>query len=181
VITSDRAALRRELTVGTAPAEAAAEAMESALEFTARRLGGDAVPALRAGSPVAHDYFRYGLALRVGEWLAAAGGPAEGIYLHDWDGQADEMEDEPLSVTSPLELVVWVRQKSDALSELATALDEALSERYRALRLPGAEGLRSLLRVSLVDDEDVAQGVGPGALRARPQRVWPFLGGQSAA
>ncbi|MHB1134982.1 MAG: hypothetical protein ACYC4L_21640 [Chloroflexota bacterium] len=182
MITTDKSAALREPTVASAPGEAAAAALESALEFTARRLGGaDAVAALRAGSPVAHDYFRYGLALRVGEWLAAVGGPAEGIYLYDSDGQADEMENEPLSVTSPLELIVWVRQKSAVLAEQAVALDEALSERYRALRLPGAEGLRGLLQVSLVDDEEVAQGGGPGARYARPQRVWPFADGQSAA
>jgi hypothetical protein len=162
------------------PGAVAREAIAYALDFADRRLGAgeSSVTLLRQGDGAAHDYFRYGLALRVGDTIGAADAMVKAVYLHTWGEPVDEMEAEPVGATSPLSLIVWVERETAALVALVDALDAALTAHYKDLVSPSADHLRGLLDVNYVESGDVRERVGYGAVitstREKPLRVWPL-------
>jgi hypothetical protein len=71
-------------------------------------------------------------------------------------------------------LIVWAKRKTSALDSLVEALNRALVQRYA--ELIGPSQLAHLLDVQIVNDADVKNRVGYGALlsslRNRPIKVW---------
>jgi hypothetical protein len=71
-------------------------------------------------------------------------------------------------------LIVWAKRKTSALDSLVEALNRALVQRYA--ELIGPSQLAHLLDVQVVNDADVDNRVGYGALlsslRNRPIKVW---------
>lgn len=112
--------------------------------------------ALRAGDPQAHSHFRYALAQELCNYLA---GICEGmrklyIYGSTMDNRAGPASD--------VDLILWVQKKSSALESLLWRLNTVLLQGYRALT--GCVGPPELFDFHIVDDEDVAERKGYGAV-----------------
>lgn len=168
----------RGLAAVDAPSEAARKALSFAVHFCAKRLGGseDPVALLKTNHSVAHEYLRYGLALRLAEYVADADETVIAVYLHNWGPAAEEVEADAVGMTSPLSLIIWVRRQTAALRSLLADLDGAITREYKALVAPAADRMCSLLDANLVEDREVGTRTGLGALlastRERPLRVW---------
>jgi hypothetical protein len=178
VETRDSDAIRQPTAVVGAPIAAADEAIAYAMDFCRSRigLGDDPSALLKRGNHDAHEYFRRGLAIRIARYLGEIDGTVKAVYVCNWCDRSDEIESEPAGLTSPLSLIAWVDRKTAALGSLLTDLDAALTREYRGLVAPAAKGLRSFLDVNVVEDGEVRERIGYGALvssvRERPTRVW---------
>ena len=73
-----------------------------------------------------------------------------------------------------IHLIVWAQRKTGALNSLVAALDRALVQSYADLI--GMRQLTHLLDVQVIDDADVENRVGYGAMLSsihhRPIQVW---------
>jgi len=154
--------------------------VEKALSFCESMTGvrgrGRLATALRLESPRVHDYFRHSLAQQVAGYLAQLDDSIVGVYTHSYGDAEEEGEDRSCGVATNINLILHVRRKTAALSSAIASLDRALLEQYRALVAPNGDKMSSLLDVQVVDDRDVEDGVGFGAvLRAsysKPVRLW---------
>ena len=168
-------------TVGILLSSEAERMIGNALEYcnakTAHRGPEQIREALRAENSMVHDYFRHSLACQIAEYLAQLDPCVVQIYTHNYGDAEEEGEDRKCGITSNINLIIHVRRKTAALSSIIWSLDQALLERYRQLIAPKGERMASLLDVQMVDDREVEESIGLGAvLRSvyvRPVRVWP--------
>jgi len=58
--------------------------------------------------------------------------------------------------SSDVDIIAWVRRKSDTVESLLVRLNRLLTEGYKTL--VGCSSLRSLFDIHLVDDEDIDCG-----------------------
>jgi hypothetical protein len=76
--------------------------------------------------------------------------------------------------TSLIHLIAWAERKTSALDSLVEALDRALVQHYADLI--GQHQLAHLLDVQVIDDADVKNRVGYGAMLSslyqKPIQVW---------
>jgi hypothetical protein len=153
-------------------------ALTEALEFCARKMGlagRDAVvDRLRQGDSSAYKYYRYSIAKHVAESLGALDKNVKAIYVVDYDATPEDLCFGGGAKTSPVHLIVWAERKTSALDSLVVALDRAIVQRYADLT--GKGELTHLLDVQAVDDADVKNRVGYGAMLSslynRPIQVW---------
>jgi hypothetical protein len=140
--------------------------LNEGLAFCARKMGlGDpreVVKRLQQGDSSACQYCRYGLAKKVAESIGNLDDNIKSVYVLDYDATPHDLCFGQEQQRSPIHLVVWAERKTDALSSLVTALDRALVKRYAALVL--APDLARMLDVQVIDDQDVQDCVGYGAL-----------------
>lgn len=170
------AAMNVEFSLPNAATSAAA-AMNTALDFTARKakLAGidAAVEELREGNADARGYFEYALARELGEHLGALDDELQAVYLYNPEATP---EDTVFAEHAPtlVHMVVWARRRTGALTALISALDRAVSDRY--VQITGARSIQHLLDVQIVDDAEVKSLSGFGAmltwLHNRPLLVW---------
>lgn len=154
------------------------DALTYAVDYANRCLGAGCVPAPPQWQdvPEGQDYFRYALAARLASVLGGIDTSIRSVYLHDVDETGEELGSTPAQPTSPLTLVVRVKQKSAALEALLEEIDLAVTARYRRLASPAADRLNSLLDFQVVDDQEAREREGYGAIitsfHAPPQQVW---------
>lgn len=152
--------------------------LDEALTFCARKAGlKDAqavVERLRQGDSQVCHYCRYGLAKKLAESIGRLDDNIKAVYTLEYDATPEDRCFRNEACTSLIHLIVWVARKTDALTALVGALDRALVELYADL-IDEAQ-LTHLLDVQVVDDADVEERVGYGALLSsihnRPIRVW---------
>ncbi len=157
------------------------EMVETALRYCEDRAGyqgrSATARALTSEVPQAHDYFRYSLARQAAQYLARLDDGIVAVYSHSWGDAEEEGADRSCSLTAPINLIIHVRRKTAALSSLIQSLDRALLRRYQELTAPHCERMGALLDVQMVDDREVEEGIGFGAvvkaLYTRPTRIWP--------
>jgi len=152
-------------------------ALTEALGFCAQkmRLGRQAViDHLRQGDSTACKYCHYSIAKQVAESLGALDENIKAVYVIDYDATPEDMCFGEGTQTSLIHLIVWAERKTSALDSLVEALDCAMVERYADMI--GTRQLAHLLDVQVVDDADVKNRVGYGAmlssLHQRPIQVW---------
>jgi hypothetical protein len=96
------------------------------------------------------------------------------VYVADYDATPQDICFGETAKPSPIHLIAWVERKTSALDSLVEALNRALVERYADMI--GPSQLAYLLDVQAVDDADVKNRVGYGALlsslRNRPIKIW---------
>lgn len=144
----------------------AARLIDEALRFAASKVGQSKTedPQTVLADPSAQGYFKYGLAKEVGEFLGRTDTTVKEVHMVETEygsnpGQVLEGV-EPLH--SCLTLVVRVDRKTAALSSLISSLDQALVAKLRELR--GFESISSILDAHLVDQQEVLERRGYGAL-----------------
>jgi len=134
------------------------------------------VRALQQGQTAAHDYFRYGLAKEIGNYLGQAEATVKDVYLYEPESGTGEVVNGKTSLTKGLELIVWVAGQKDVLLPAIEALDRELTAEYKALLGPTVSSMPGLVTADVIDDQDVQKRVGSGALvsslHTRPLKVW---------
>jgi len=134
----------------------------------------EVVKRLQQSDTSACQYCRYGLAKKVAECVGNLDDNTRSVYVLDYDATPHDLCFGQANQKSPIHLIVWAERKTDALTSLVAALDRALARRYADLI--SAPDLTRLLDVHVVDDVDVEECVGYGALLSsshnRPIRVW---------
>lgn len=159
-------------------AEAAEIAMDNALAFCAYKgnmTGPEAaLSVLRMGDPATLGYWRYGMAQQVGAYLGGLDGDVRSVHYGEYDATPEDLAFGETRPDPLIHLIVWTARKTAALTVLVEALDRALlAECGRQL---DQDDLAHLLDVQLVDDDEVRECVGYGALLSsshhRPICVW---------
>ncbi len=156
--------------------------MEEAIEFCAKKTGlngrDQTIEALRCGDCSICEYLRYGLAERVSEYLGWVDDTVKAIYTYEPEYATNmdgPLPDRP-HLSPGISMIAWVNRKSAALSSVVTSLGSALAEEFRQLACPKANALCCMLDVKLVDDKEVQERTGYGALigslYVRPLEIW---------
>ncbi|MBC7099894.1 nucleotidyltransferase domain-containing protein [Candidatus Bipolaricaulota bacterium] len=114
------------------------------------------VQALQAGDPWAHSLFRYALAEELCTYLGEICPSIRRVYVYG------STVDNRAGPASDVDLILWVRKKSPVLESLLWRLDAVLIRGYRALT--GFYGPDNLFDFHIVDDEEVAERRGYGAV-----------------
>jgi hypothetical protein len=151
-------------------------ALRQALDFCAAKLGlvdhTAVIERLRQDDRTAYGYFYYGLAEQTADWLGSWDQDIRAVYLFDYDATADDIcfgNSTPLL----LHLILWTRRKTNALDALLSALDRALAQ---CCADAGIRRRRYLLDAHIVDDDEIHNSVGCGAMlssvHTHPIRVW---------
>jgi hypothetical protein len=153
-------------------------ALNEALEYCARKMGlagrQAVVDHLRRGDRSACKYCHYSIAKHLAGSIGALDENVKAIYVVDYDATPQDLCFSEGPQGSQIHLIVWAERKTGALGSLVAALDRALVERYNDVM--GTHQLAHLLDVQMVDDADVNNRVGYGAmlssLHQRPIQVW---------
>lgn len=148
------------------------EMISEAVTFCAQKMGfsqrDQAILKLHKGDPRAHEYFRYELARQISDHLGTLDHNLKAVYLIDGDNLKP--------ATAGITLIAWTNHRNQHFQAMVDLLDEQVVEQYRVLMAPIANGMRHFLNVHQVDDDDVAQGTGLGALLSAqhelPQNIW---------
>jgi hypothetical protein len=157
---------------------AAEVVLDEGLAFCARKAGLDntqaVVELLRRGDSTICHYCHYGLAKKVAESIGQLDENVKAVYVLDYDATPEDRCFSSEAKTSLIHLIVWAARKTDALDSLVRALDRALVQTYGDLI--ETPRLAHLLDVRVVDDTDVDERMGYGALLSsihnRPIQVW---------
>lgn len=158
-------------------------AMDYALEFCIEKTNlqnSDAfIEARLRGDCSVCEYFRYGLAKGVAEFLGSMDKQAKAIYVYDtlesspnWDSR---VPDKP-NLSSGTHLIVWTTRKSPALNALVNSIINTVAEESRQISCPHANALCHQIDINVVDDHEVNNRIGYGALvhslYVRPIEIW---------
>ncbi len=152
--------------------------LTQALKFCAQKMGladhQAVIDHLRQGDSTACKYCHYSIAKQVAESLGALDKNIKTVYIVDYDATPEDLCFGEGIQTSLIHLIVWAERKTSALESLIGALNCALVERYADVI--GTCQLAHLLDVQVVDDADVKNRVGYGAMLSslynRPIQVW---------
>jgi hypothetical protein len=152
--------------------------VDEGLAFCARKADVEdtqtVIERLRQGDATVYHYCRYGLAKKVAESIGNLDDNVKAIYILDYDATPEDRCFSDEAKTSPIHLIVWAARKTDALDALVSALDRALVQEYSTMI--DASQLTHLLDVQVVDDGDVENRTGYGALVSsihnRPIQIW---------
>jgi len=153
-------------------------AMNQALNFCAQKMGlagrQAVVDSLREGNGSACEYCHYSIGKHVAESIGALDENVKAVYIADYDATPEDLCFGQGMRTPPIHLIVWAERKTSALNSLVEALDRALAKRYADT--VGPSQLVHLLDVQVVDDTDVDNRTGYGALLTsfhnRPIKLW---------
>jgi len=160
------------------PNDAAGLVLVQALDFCAQkmRLGNRQAVAnrLQKGDSDACKYYHYSVAKQVAEYLGTLDKEIKEVYVADYDATPDDICFGEGAQTPPIHLIVWVERKTSAFDSLVQGMNRALAQGYADM--VGLRQLAHLLDVQVVNDEDVENRVGYGAmlssLHNRPIQIW---------
>ncbi|MBN1581027.1 MAG: hypothetical protein JXA89_10020 [Anaerolineae bacterium] len=153
--------------------------LSEAIAFCAAKMGVDGPTAVvnlvKQNEKDACTYCLYGIAKRVAVSLGTMDENVKAVYVHDYDATPEDICFGTLNQNTPLvHMIVWTERKTAALNSLIAALDRALGQFYADLI--DKPQIKSLLDVQMVDDAEVENHVGSGALlhsiHHQPIRVW---------
>jgi hypothetical protein len=157
--------------------------VEKAITFCAsKKFDGDdskAVEALRRGRCDACDYLAYNLVRQIGEYLGSLDRTLKAIYLFEPEKSSASfhfVKPSSRRRASGINLIAWVDRKSAALNALAATLETLLTESRRKIGCPNAVPACYNLNIQMVDDREVHDGIGYGAIvqsmYVRSIQVW---------
>jgi hypothetical protein len=153
----------------------------AAVERGAAKLGKsgrEVAEALHLGDCSICEAVRYQLAMQLAEYLGSVDSTVKAVYWYEPDyatGVEEPIPDRP-NLSPGINMIVWANRKSAALTSVVASLNSALSEEVRRFGCPKANALCWALEVQVVDDDQVLQRTGYGALinsiYVRPMEVW---------
>jgi len=176
--------------------------LAQALDFCAQKMEVDGAQAvidrLRQGDGTARRHYHFSIAKQIAESLSALDENVKAVYICgknyrviktrvgaldenvkavyilDYDATPEHLFFSEGTQSSLIHLIVWAERKTGALASLVAALDCALVQRYADVI--GKSQLMHLLDVQVIDDAEVKNRVGYGAmlssLHCRPIQVW---------
>jgi hypothetical protein len=158
------------------------DATQGAIAFCAAKTGlqgREQVAAARARADCCVcEYLRHGLARGVAEYLGSLDGTIKAIYTFDPDAAAHmdgHIPDRP-RLSPGISLLIWVSHKTAALASLLTSVRQAADEEFRKLPCPEANALCYMLDTIVVDDQEVRDRRGYGAVVSSylvpPTEIW---------
>ena len=125
-----------------------------------------------------HDFlnhFKFGLAERIANTLAAHDEHVQAIFYFDPNLSADAETETYIPLDPSVNLLVQVTSKSAALQSFIVAIDQALIEQTRALPSPLFASLETILNAIVITAEDVQHKQGYAALLSslylKPRRI----------
>lgn len=156
--------------------------VEEALGFYARKVRAqtmeEVLDTIREGNCQACQSVKYSLAKQIGEYLGSVDENVRAIYIYEPDyawGIYGADGEEP-NLSSGINMIAWVNRDTAALSSVVASLDEALRQARTPLLCPRASRICYGLDVVVVDDQEVSNRTGYGALirsiHVRPTMVW---------
>lgn len=159
-----------------------ANMVEEALQFCAERAGlkhkQQARDVLLTGDCSVCEYLRYALARNVARYLGSVDDTIQAIYTYEPEHatRVDEATPDRPNCSPGISLLACVSRKSAALSSVVASVSLALAEEHRRLGCPRANALCAELDVRAVDEDEVKQRIGYGALLSsfyvQPIEVW---------
>lgn len=159
------------------PDTIAAGAHEAGLAHAAEKTGlepSQVLERLQRGDRSTCDRYRYGLAKQVAEAIGILDQGIRSIHLMEYDATPTDVCFCEANADPRIHLVVWTQRRTQALGALTAAIDRALVQTYRDIVC--APALQQLLDVQVVDDAEVAQRSGYGAMLSsihhRPLPLW---------
>jgi hypothetical protein len=159
-------------------ASTAENVLEKALEYCSRKTGikgtAEAIRRIRQNDHCFNEYCNYSIAEQVGAALASLDKNIKAVYMFEYEATPEDVCFGQAPHSPLLHLLVWAQPKTKALNALVSTLDHALAHRYA--ELIGPSQLQHLLDVQIIDDADVENRKGYGALLSslyrRPLKVW---------
>lgn len=150
----------------------------NSMDFCARKMrlsNTDAVvEQLQEREAAACNYCQYSVAKEVGEALGSLDKNVRSAYMLDYDATPQDLAFAVEKRGVMIHLIVWVERKTNALNSIVASLDRALAQDFA--KLLNMEKLEHLLDVQVVDDSDVENRTGYGAMLSslyqRPLQVW---------
>lgn len=122
------------------------------------------------------ESFKYGLAVRIADVLAATDRNVLGVYTYEVDMNPDAEIGGELPLDATARLLVHVSTPSAALQAFIGALDRALLISLKELPSPFFKERAFILDVNLITDQDIQQRIGFAKLVtspfAPPLKVW---------
>ena len=120
-------------------------------------------------------YVLYGLSKQVATFLGSMDQNVKAIFFLDYDEISEDFCFATPDLGMPsVQLIVWTRRKTAALSALIAALDRALAHAF--VELFSEHDTTCLLDVQVVDDTDIENRTGHGAnlyaIHHRPIQIW---------
>jgi hypothetical protein len=152
--------------------------LTQALESCAQKMGLESsqamVDCLRQGDIIAYRNFHDSLAGQLAQQLAALDEEVKAAYIDEYDASPEDLWFGEAARTTVIYLIVWAKRKTGALTSLVAALDRALVKAYADLS--GTPQLSHIWEAQVIDDADVKNRVGYGALLSSihfpPTEVW---------
>lgn len=158
------------------------ESMSEAIMFCAEKTGlqgWDQVSAARARADChACEYLRFGLAKGVAEYLGSLDETIRAIYVFDPEAatHADSQVPAKARLSPGISMLIWVSHKTAALTSLLASVRRATDEELWRLPCPEANALCSSLDTIVVDDQEVNERRGYGAIVSSlfvlPTEIW---------
>lgn len=158
-------------------------AMDNAFEFCAQKTNlknrDQVLEARLRGDCDVCEYLRYGFAKGIAEYLGSTDPNTKAVYLYDDVGNLifpnKDIPDHP-NLSPGIRMIVWASSKSAALSSLVGALVYSVDKVSRQYPCPNATALCHQLDLTVVDDHEVQERHGYGALVTslylRPIEIW---------
>jgi hypothetical protein len=124
---------------------------------------------------VARQYCLYSVAKQISIALGDLDPEVKAVYTLDYDATPHDLCFHQASIdSSPIHLIVWAQRKTAALDAMIASLDCALTQACN--NLVNTHSIDSLLDIQVIDDDQVENQVGYGALLSsihhRPIQVW---------
>jgi len=161
----------------TAPSGIAEGSLDRVLRLVASKLRltspVQVIERLKANHPETIAVFRQELAREAAIYLGTLDRNVKAAYMIEYEATPEDLvfRGEELA---PVNLILWVTRKTAALQSAAAALDRTLVESYEEKFGPGHP--QYLVDVQLVDDHDVANRKGYGAMLTSihipPLEIW---------
>ncbi|NIS80114.1 MAG: hypothetical protein GTO14_07875 [Anaerolineales bacterium] len=163
--------------------EATKRAMDNALKFCIEKTDLENresfMEARLRGDCSVCEYFRYGLAKGVAEFLGTMDKKAKAIYVYDTleaSPTLDNRMPEKLNLSSGVHLIVWTTRKSPALNALVDSITNTVAKELEQISCPHANALCHQIDIAVVDDHEVNNRIGYGSLihslYVRPIEIW---------
>jgi hypothetical protein len=128
----------------------------------------------RTGDGCTRKYCHYSVAKQVAASLGALDDHVKAAYVIEYDATPEDLCFGQETPGLPIHLILWAERKTKALDALIASLDHALTGRYAEML--GLHRLAHVLDVQVVDDADVENRVGYGAmlssLHQQPIQIW---------
>jgi hypothetical protein len=144
--------------------------MENALIFSVGKSGMDnkdqVVSARGNGDCITCDYLRFGLANEVAGYLGSIDETIKSIYVYDPESATNmngRLHNRPEMVPG-INMIVRVSRKTAALESLLTSVVSAVEGEFGKFTCPDANALCNTIDVIVVNDKEIAQRTGYGAL-----------------